>query len=74
EKSNLTTLDIKGAIDSFETITTLTPNYTAGTITYVNEAGASVTVDIKAMVAAGAETITTLVKGPKGTYVYTSEN
>ncbi|MBW3520526.1 hypothetical protein KO524_15375, partial [Flavobacterium sp. NKUCC04_CG] len=50
EKSNLTTLDIKGAIDSFETITTLTPNYTAGTITYVNEAGASVTVDIKAMV------------------------
>ncbi|MBW3520505.1 hypothetical protein KO524_15230, partial [Flavobacterium sp. NKUCC04_CG] len=37
-------------------------------------AGASVTVDIKAMVAAGAETITTLVNNLDGTYTYTSEN
>ncbi|MCP1997473.1 hypothetical protein, partial [Flavobacterium sp. HSC-61S13] len=48
--------------------------YAAGTMTYLNEAGTSVTVDIKAMVAAGAETITTLINNGKGKYTYTSED
>ncbi|MCP1995716.1 hypothetical protein, partial [Flavobacterium sp. HSC-61S13] len=74
EKKNITSIDIKSAIDSFETITTLTADYNAGTITYLNEANNPVTVDIKAMVAAGAETITTLINNGKGKYTYTSED
>ncbi len=74
EKKNITSIDIKTAIDHFETLTTLTANMANGTITYKDEAGQLTVIDIKALVAAGAETITTLIKGANGTYVYTSEN
>ena len=74
EKKVIVTIDIKGAVKSFETVSTIITDEDKGTIVFKDEAGnVNGTVKIKDLVKK-YETVTTLVDNKNGTYEYTSEN
>ncbi|SDH68342.1 hypothetical protein [Myroides phaeus] len=74
EKKVIVTIDIKGAVKSFETVSTIITDEDKGTIVFKDEAGnVNGTVKIKDLVKK-YETVTTLVDNKNGTYEYISEN
>ena len=74
EKKAIVTVDIKGAVKSFETVNSIITDEDKGTITFKDAAGnVNATVKIKDLVKK-YETVTTLVDNKNGTYLYTSES
>ena len=65
--------NIENIIDANETLTVISQDIAAGTITYKDEDGADTVLDIAAMIA-GNETLTTYVDNGDGTSTYTDED